>query len=250
VPVARLIIEYDGREFLGWAAQPGARAVQTELERALGVVLRRESVPLSVAGRTDAGVHALGQVASYGGEPARVAGLNALLPDDIAVIGCEAAPEDFDARRCATSRGYRYVILRRANRSALRRGYALHWPQPLDLGALQSCAAALSGSHDFTAFTPSQTEHSRFTRTVSSAFWRASGHHDELLEFSIEANSFLRHMNRILVGTMLEVAGGQRTVAEFTELLEGRPRSNAGRTAPAHGLYLAGAGYDGERVLS
>jgi tRNA pseudouridine38-40 synthase len=246
---ARLTIEYDGRDFAGWAVQPGARTVQAELERALSVVLRREAVPLTVAGRTDAGVHALGQVASHEGEPATVAGLNALLPDDIAVLECEAAPDGFDARADATSRAYRYVILRRTPRSAIRRGWALHWPQELDLGLLQSCAAALVGTHDFTAFTPTETEHVRFSRDVFAAFWRVAGHADELLEFCIEADTFMRHMNRVLVGTMLEVAGGQRAIEEFAPLLDGAPRSAAGRTAPAYGLYLTGVGYGGKRVL-
>ncbi len=247
--MARLTIEYDGRDFAGWARQDGARTVQGELERALAVVLRREGVPLTVAGRTDAGVHARAQVASYEGEPARVAGLNALLPADVAVLACEPAPDGFDARRDATSRAYSYLILTRRTRSALHHGRALHWPNPFDLGALQACAEALVGTHDFTAFTPTETEHVFFHRTVLAAFWRVTGERDELLEFRIEADAFMRHMNRVLVGTMLEVALGRRTHREFLALLDGAPRSAAGVTAPAHGLYLLGAGYGGERLL-
>jgi tRNA pseudouridine38-40 synthase len=245
VCVARLTLEYDGTRFAGWARQPHARTVQGELERALAVLLRAP-VPVTVAGRTDAGVHALAQVASYAGEPVAVRALNALLPADVAALACERAPAGFDARRDATSRAYCYRILRRPARSALCPGRALHLAAPLDRDALHACAAALAGTHDFTAFTPSRTEHVRFERRVLSAFWRERG---ELLEFWIEADAFMRHMNRVLVGTMLEVARGRRTLASFEELLAGRPRAAAGPTAPAHGLYLAGVGYGGERVL-
>jgi tRNA pseudouridine38-40 synthase len=248
--VSRLTIEYDGTGFVGWARQDGARTVQGELERALAMVLRREAVRLTVAGRTDAGVHARAQVASYEGEPVRAEGLNALLPDDVAVLACEPAPDGFDARHDATSRAYSYLVLARGARSALQRGRVLHWPHPIDLGALQACAAALVGTRDFTAFTPTETEHVRFSRHVFAAFWRVTGETDELLEFRIEADAFMRHMNRVLVGTMLEVARGRRTVEEFTALLEGAPRSAAGVTAPADGLYLLGAAYDGERILA
>ncbi|MEA2158793.1 MAG: tRNA pseudouridine38-40 synthase [Solirubrobacteraceae bacterium] len=248
--VSRLLLEYDGTRFAGWAVQAGARTVQAEVERALGVVLRRSSVPLTVAGRTDAGVHAWGQVASYPGPVARVAGLNALLPRDVAVLSCSAADPRFDARRDATSRAYCYRVLPRRTRSALEAGRALHWSYDVDVELLHACAASLVGTHDFTAFTPAETYHLHFSRSVFAAYWRRAPGSRDVLEFWIEADSFMHRMNRVLVGTMLQVAAGQRSVSSFAALLRGAPRSAAGVTAPAHGLYLAGVGYEGRRVLS
>jgi tRNA pseudouridine38-40 synthase len=237
--VTKLTIAYDGGEFAGWARQPERRTVQDELERALRTILG-EAAPTSVAGRTDAGVHAWGQVASYQDEALDPRSLNALLPDDVAVLASEPMSEDFDARHSATSRTYCYRILTAASRSPFERGRALHAPRTLDRGALHACAAALVGLHDFTAFTPAETHHVRFERNVISAEFRE---HGDRLDFWIEADSFMRQMNRVLVGTMLEVASGTRAVADFTRLLDGAPRSAAGRTAPAHGLYLASVSY-------
>jgi tRNA pseudouridine38-40 synthase len=243
----KLTIEYDGTGFSGWALQPGARTIQGELESALAVVLRRP-VGLTVAGRTDAGVHAWGQVASHDGEPARLDGLNALLPPDVTVTASENAAAGFDARRDCTSRAYCYRVLARPARAALDRGHVLHWNYALDLQALHECAALLAGTHDFSAFTPTETYHVRFERHIYAAHWRAC--EGDLFEFWIEADTFMRHMNRTLAGTMLAVARGRLTVAAFARLLEGAPRADAGPTAPAHGLYFAGAGYGGERLLS
>ena len=247
-PTARLLVEYDGTDFHGWARQPGLRTVQEELERALAIALRHDHVRLTVAGRTDAGVHARGQVASYAGEPARSDSLNALLPYDVAVIECAAAAPGFDARRDATSRAYCYRVLTRSARSAYVRRHALHWPYPLELERMRSCAAALIGPHDFTAFTPTESDHVHFSREVLAAGWRRAD--DDVLEFWIEADAFMRNMIRVLVGTMLAVGAGRRTVESFTELLGGRSRAHAGSTAPAHGLHFWGAGYGGERVLA
>jgi tRNA pseudouridine38-40 synthase len=245
VPTIRLDIEYDGSGFRGWARQPGLRTVQGELEAALAVVLR-EPIALTVAGRTDTGVHALGQVASFEA-PEGVPGdlrrsLNALCPDDIAVTAATETPAGFDARRDATSRSYRYRLLTRRAPSPFERGRALWWPHRIDRAALDACAAAIVGQHDFTAFTPTQTDHVHFHRTVFTAFWEDES--EDLLAFRITADAFMRNMIRALVGTMLEVASSRRTVDDFSALLHGAPRKEAGDTAPPHGLYLESVSYE------
>jgi tRNA pseudouridine38-40 synthase len=224
---------------MGWAAQPGERTVEGELSRALQTVLRVQ-VRLTAAGRTDRGVHALGQVVSYAGPLPRLRGLNAVLPNEIAVLSAEEAPDSFSARHDARSRSYVYRILARSEPSPFELHRALWWPYPLDEDALHACAAALAGTHDFTAFTPAGGYHTRFERNVIAAGWERVG---ATLEFRIEADTFMRQMNRVLVGTMLEVAAGRRRVEEFAALLRGAPRSEAGRTAPAHGIYLESVRY-------
>jgi tRNA pseudouridine38-40 synthase len=245
VPTIRLDIEYDGSGFRGWARQPGLRTVQAELESALAVVLR-EPATLSVAGRTDSGVHARGQVASFktAREPTDDLrrSLNALCPNDIAITAITKAAPSFDARRDATSRTYRYRLLTRPFPNPFEQRRSLWWPHRIDRQSLDSCAQALPGTHDFTAFTPTQTDHVHFQRTILHASWANETEH--ILAFHITADAFMRNMVRALVGTMLEVASSRRTVQDFKELLHGASRKEAGDTAQPHGLYLESVSYD------
>ena len=249
MPTMRLDIAYHGAGFAGWAKQPGARTVQGELEGALERVLGGP-VPLTVAGRTDAGVHAWAQVASFEldrdppDELARA--LNSLTGPDLALLRLERTADGFDARRDARSRTYCYRLLAERVPNPFESGISLFWPYLVDPAALERCADAIIGTHDFTAFTPTRTDHVHLERDVLRAEWhekRAMLGAGRVLELWIEADAFMRNMVRVLVGTMLEVASGRRPQEDFSSLLAGAPRERAGDTAQAHGLHLAEVSY-------
>ena len=239
------LVEYEGTDFAGWAAQPERRTVEGVLSEALSAVLR-QPVKMSVAGRTDAGVHASGQVVSFGADtelrPALISyKTTAVLPEDVALRRCVAIPDEFDARTDARSRTYEYALVNDEIRSPLGRHHAGYAPQRLDLDLLSAAAKLVEGTHDFRAFTPQKSYHVRFERIVTSSLWTR---HDDLLRYRITADSFLYGMVRTLLGTMLEVAGGKSDLTEFDRLLSGGKRSEAGPAVSSRGLTLVGVGYD------
>jgi tRNA pseudouridine38-40 synthase len=240
----KLVLEYDGTAYHGWQLQPGLDTIQGELEGALS---RLAGTPVQVrgAGRTDAGVHALGQVASCSAtlrldDVALRRALNALLPRDIVVRAVETVPPEFDARRSARSKMYRYTLLVRESRSALQAGTSLHVPYALDLEAMTRGAVVLVGTHDFSAFRAGSCAARTPIRTVTQVAWRTAG---ELWCFEIVGNAFLQHMVRIIVGTLLEVGGGKRDAADVPAVLASRDRRRAGKTAAPHGLCLVAVDY-------
>jgi tRNA pseudouridine38-40 synthase len=243
--VLRLDLEYDGAGFAGWARQPGLRTVEGVLGDALATLLRHP-VEVTVAGRTDAGVHATGQVASVATASDLPAGrlrrgLAGLLPPDVAARAVADASPGFDARRDAVARRYEYRVLP-GPPSPLRRARVLHHPGPLDEEALAAAAALLRGRHDFRAFTPTRTEHVFFARTLARCDWEWRG--DELV-LTVEADAFLRHMVRVIAGTLLLVGRGAWEPGRVAALLDGAPRGAAGPTAPAHPLTLVEVRYPG-----
>jgi tRNA pseudouridine38-40 synthase len=242
----KLTVEYDGEAYQGWQLQPGGPTVQSVLEQALATALR-EPVRVRGAGRTDAGVHARGQVAAVRVTqvPADLArlqkSLNALTPDDVAVRAIEVVGDDFDPRRHARSRAYEYRILNAPAPSPFWRRHAWHLPRVLDVDGMQAAAALLVGEHDFAAFRAADAEVVR--STVRRAFVSRVDREDEMLVYRIEATAFLKHMVRNIVGTLVEVGSGVRPANDLAAVIESRDRGRAGPTAPPHGLCLVAVRY-------
>ena len=234
----KLTVEYDGTNYLGWQMQPNGPTIQSQLELAVSTFF---GVPTRVtaSGRTDAGVHALGQVVNFfcDREPdlhRLRRGLNALTPDDISIRDVEIVADSFDARRDGRSRTYQYRILNRPTPSPFHLKYAWHLHETLDVRPMRKAIRYLEGEHDFSAFRASGCDAPHPIRTV----YRTSLEQGELLVFTIEATAYLRHMARNIVGTLVEVGRGLRTPQSFAELLEARDRTKAGPTAPPQGLFL------------
>lgn len=241
----KLTIEYDGTAYRGWQRQKEGRSIQSEIEIALSRMTRQQIV-LTGAGRTDAGVHALGQVANFVCDTRLSVesiqkGLNSLLPDDIVIIGCQSVPDDFHARYRAKRKTYRYRILNRPLPSAIGRQYAWHIRQPLNVEAMKRSLACLAGSHDFKSFEGAGSPRSSTVRTVFEA--RLDDQGCGALVFEITADGFLRFMVRNIVGTLVQVGLGKLSDEDFGRILRIKDRRSAGITAPARGLVLVGVEY-------
>jgi tRNA pseudouridine38-40 synthase len=241
----RLTLEYDGSGYAGWQLQEDAPTVQAAVETSLRTLLK-EPVRIVASGRTDAGVHALGQVANFG-TSARIPlrgvffGLNSLLPSDVAVRRVDHVPLAFDSRRSAKEKTYQYFLYRGVAPSAFGRRTSWHVPATLDLSAVREAAAALQGTHDFGAFRAAGCDAPHSVRTVHEISVQERG---EYVEVGVRGNAFLRHMVRILVGTLVDVGLGRERPSVIPELLRGCDRRRAGRTAPPQGLFLAEVRYD------
>jgi len=241
----RLLIEYDGTRYHGWQRQTRDRTVQGAIETALKTMIGEE-VTLIGSGRTDAGVHALGQVANFRcaanlAPQAFQAGLNSLLDDDIVICACELVNDAFHARYDSRAKTYRYTILNRPLPQALGRQYAWHIRKALDLNAMRKAAAHIVGTHDFKAFEGTGSPRSHTTRKVQRAEWMRQ--EPDRLHFEIEADGFLRYMVRNLVGTLIDVGLGKKSVDDFLTILQSRDRSQASATAPPQGLFLVSVKY-------
>ena len=244
----RLTVQYDGTDFSGFQVQVGKRTVQGELETTVERVTDRPTRVVG-AGRTDAGVHATGQVVSFettsGLDPSTLRrALNARLPDDVVVVAASNAPPGFNARFSARSREYRYTIWNAADRVAMGRAYVYHWRAFLDAPAMDEAARSLVGRHDFAAFAGATRSAERSIDTVRTLFRLHCWRDGQKVIVQTAADGFLTHMVRNLVGTLLQVGMHQATVGDVQEILASRDRSRAGRTAPARGLCLTRVEYD------
>jgi tRNA pseudouridine38-40 synthase len=242
----KLTVEYDGTNYHGWQIQANCESIQAVLERAVSTFLRTPARVIG-SGRTDGGVHALGQVVNFVTEkdfqPHRIRrALNALTPPDITIKEVRIVPDSFDSRRDARSRVYEYHILNRPTPSPFYLNRAWHIHEPLDVDSMRAAISCLLGEHDFTSLRAADCDAAHPIRRVYSTTLEQ---HGELLVYTIEASAFLRHMVRNIIGTLVEVGRGERTPESFQELLELRDRTKAGDTAPARGLYLVEVKYLG-----
>jgi tRNA pseudouridine38-40 synthase len=240
VPVVKLVLEYDGTRYVGWQVQPNGSSIQAEVERALAT-LHKEPRRVTAAGRTDAGVHARGQVVSFREErplplAAYVKGMNALLPDDVAVRDASVEPDGFDARRSARGKRYRYVIENLATRAPLSRLQAWQLFGELDVAAMGEAARHLLGRQDFAAFQAADCACDHAVREVRRL--EVLGEAGGRVELVVEATAFVKHMVRNFVGTLAEVGKGRRAAGSIPALVASRDRKLAGRTAPPQGLFL------------
>lgn len=240
MPVVKLTLEYDGTRYVGWQIQPNGPSVQAEVEHALGT-LHKAPRRVVAAGRTDAGVHARGQVASFPEErplpiSAYVKGMNALLPEDVAVRAASLEPDGFDARRSARGKRYRYVIENGPTRAPLNRLFAWQLFVPLDVGAMRDAARTLVGRHDFAAFQAADCAAHHAVRDVRRL--EVVGERGGRVEVTVEATAFVKHMVRNFVGTLVQVGHGKRAPGSLPALLAGGDRKAAGPTAPPQGLCL------------
>ncbi|MGM0454276.1 MAG: tRNA pseudouridine(38-40) synthase TruA [Thermodesulfobacteriota bacterium] len=242
----KLVVEYDGTRFSGWQVQANARTVQGEIERAIAT-MTRQSIRINGSGRTDAGVHALGQVANFRCETALTAsafysGLNSLLPADIVVRSCQSVPESFHARYDATGKTYHYRIFNRHLPVAIGRQYVWHVRKKLDISAMEAALDHIVGTHNFKAFENSGSPKSRTTRTVYNAIIEQQ-QDSRYLTVKLTADGFLRYMVRNIVGTIVEVGLAKYPPGRISDILTAGDRSLAGTTAPPHGLFLVSVNY-------